>query len=115
MDITEGSGQRFQLGIEQFLTGQSITFNEVVFWKDPTGFLIVSSFSDHVHLGSSSPSEALEKIGRSKQVLRSLAERSEAFASVAKSLPHKYEFCHDYGKGSVLLAAEAGGQFKWCN
>jgi len=115
MDITEVSAQRFELGIERFLAGQSITFGNVVFCKDPAGLLVVSSFSEHVHLESSSPGEALQKIRSSKQVLCSLAERSEAFASVANSLPRKYEFCFNDGKTSVLLASENNDKFNWCN
>jgi hypothetical protein len=115
MDITEGSAQRFELGIERFLAGQPITLSDVVFCKHPTGFLVISSFSEHIHVENSSPVEALQKIRWSKEVLHALTERSDAFASIADSLPHKYEFCHDYGMGTVLLASENDGQFKWCN
>src|SRR5690349_8662875 len=115
MDITEGSEQRLQLGVEQFLAGHPITSNDVVFAKDSAGCLVISSFSDHVRIENSSPAEAVQKIGCSKQVLHALAERSAAFAAVANSLPHKFEFCFNYGKGSVLLASETDGQFKWCN
>jgi hypothetical protein len=104
MDITEGSEQRRQLGIQQFLAGDSLIFDGVTFWKDRNQFLVVSSYSEFVHPESSSPEEAAAKIARSKDVLAKLSAMYPEFSLIVKSMPHKYEFCHDYGKGAIMLA-----------
>ena len=115
MNITEESQLRRQLGTERFVAGEdSLSYEDVVFWKDGAGYLVVESYSEFVHRESSSLSEAAEKIARSKQVLAALIASSPEFKNVAESLPHKYEFCYDYGKGAVKLAWLNGNEIVWC-
>jgi hypothetical protein len=115
MDITDTSPPREQLGIERFAAGEaSLSFEGVMFWKDRGGFLVVESFSEFVHPGSSSVSEAAQKIARSKEVLLALSARSPAFKCVVESMPHKYEFCHSYEKGGVKLAWLNDNEVVWC-
>ena len=113
MDITEGAEQRRQLGIQQFLAGDSLVFDGVTFWKDRNQFLVVSSYSEFVHPESSSPEEAAAKIARSKDVLAKLSVMYPEFSHVVESMPHKYEFCHDYGKGAIMLAFLEGSNLVW--
>jgi len=113
MDITEGSEQRRQLGIQQFLAGDSLVFDGVSFWRDRNQFLVVSSYSEFVHPESSSPEEAAAKIADSKNVLAKLSAMYPEFSQVAESMPHKYEFCHDYGKGAIMLAFLEGEKLVW--
>lgn len=113
MDITEGSEQRRQLGIQRFLAGDSLVFDGVTFWKDRNQFLVVSSYSEFVHPESSSPEEAAAKIASSKNVLAKLSTMYPEFSQVAASMAHKYEFCHDYGKGAIMLAFLEGNMLVW--
>jgi hypothetical protein len=113
MDVSAGSAQRFALGIERFLEGDTLACDRVVFWKDPKGKLLVFSYSDFHEPANFTPSEAREKIERSKGILANLCAKSSAFAAVASQLPHRYEFCDDYGMGSVTLAWEESGEFTW--
>lgn len=113
MDITEGSEQRRQLGIQQFLSGDSLAFDGVTFWKDRNQFLVVSSFSEFVHPESSSPEEASAKIARSKDVLAKLSAMYPVFSQVAASMPHQYDFCHDYGNGAIRLASLEADKLVW--
>ena len=113
MDITEGSEQRRQLGLQQFLAGDSLAFDGVTFWNDRNQFLVVSSFSEFVHPEGSSPAEAAAKIARSKDVLAKLSAMYPEFSQIAASMPHKYEFCHDYGKGAIMLAFLKGDKLVW--
>ena len=113
MDITEGSEQRRQLGIQRFLAGDSLAFDGVTFWKDRNQFLVVSSFSEFVHPEGSSPEEAAAKIARSKDVLAKLSAMYPEFSQVVATMPHKYEFCHDYGKGAIMLAFLEGEKLVW--
>jgi|KBSSwiStaDraftv2_1062776.scaffolds.fasta_scaffold19670_6 hypothetical protein len=112
MDITDASNQRLELGIERFLAGDAITFEEVTFIKSK-GFVQAISFSEAVHLENASAQEASEKIQRSKLVLEKLYNLSKAFSAAINSNPIKYEFCHDYGKGSILLAHLDNGNLIW--
>lgn len=113
MEITELSGQRTQLAIERLCAGDTIAYEGVHFWKDPAGFLLVSSYSEHVLAESSSLSEAEAKIARSKLVLSSLTASAPGFASAIAGLRPRYEFCYDYGQGSVVLASEVNGSVEW--
>ena len=113
MDVTDGSPERLALGVERFLAGEAIGSDGVVFWKDPAGFVVVYSYSEYVHPENSSAEEAGAKIERSKEVLRSLSNRSAAFKAIVESLPHKYEFCHDYGGGAIRLGWLEEGQLRW--
>jgi hypothetical protein len=113
MDITEGSEQRRQLGIQRFLAGDALAFEGVTFWKDRNQFLVISSFSEFVHPESSSPEEAASKIARSKDVLAKLSTMYPEFSQVAASMPHKYEFCRDYGKGAIMLASLEAEKIVW--
>ena len=113
MDVSEGSAERFKLGIERFLAGQTLAYHGVVFWKDPKGFLIVSSYSEFSDPANSSPAEAESKIQHSKMILESLAAQSAEFSAVASSLMHTYEFCHDYSTGAYRLAWLENGLLKW--
>ncbi len=113
MDITEGTVQRRELGIQQFLAGALLSFDGVTFWKDRNQFLVVASFSEFVHPESSSTEKAASKIARSKDVLAKLSSMSSEFSHVAASMPHKYEFCHDYGKGAIMLAFLEEDKLVW--
>jgi len=113
MDITASSDQRRQLGIERFLAGDLVSFEGVTFTKSSSKFLQVISFSEFVHPEGSTAEEASEKIERSKETLAKLCSISPEFSQVATLMPHKYEFCHDYGKGSILLAYVEAGELVW--
>ena len=112
MDITDATERRFEAGIQFFLEGKAITYNDVGFWKDGEKALHVDSFSEW-DIENSDPQMAKEKIARAKSVLNELAEKSPEFAKVAAHLPHEHYFCSDYGKGSVALAKEKDGTFSW--
>ncbi|MFA4829476.1 MAG: hypothetical protein WC855_12980 [Thermodesulfovibrionales bacterium] len=112
MDITNTTANRFDLGIQLFLEGQPISFEEVLFWKEDEKVLHVDSYSEW-EPQNTTPEIAKEKITRSKTILAELSEKSSEFAKVAKGLPHEYYFCYDYGKGSVALAKEVNSQFTW--
>lgn len=114
MDITDTSPQRRQLGIERFVSGEeSLVYEEVVFWREPEGSLIVASYSEFVHLENVTPEEAARKIERSKRVMKQLREESPEFDTAVSRLNHKFEFCFDYGKGAVKVAALEGGALRW--
>ncbi|WP_341327541.1 hypothetical protein [Methylotuvimicrobium sp. KM2] len=107
MNITDATPQRRKLGIELFVDGtESLVYEGVVFHRHE-GHLVVASYSDFIHSENSSLREAIEKIERSKAVLA-------AFSAVSASLPHKYEFCYDYGMGTVKLAELQGSEVVWC-
>jgi hypothetical protein len=46
-------------------------------------------------------------------VLQELAALSDDFKKAAQGLPHEYFCCYDYGNGSLALAEEKNGAFKW--
>jgi ParB-like nuclease family protein len=107
------SAQRFDAGIAQFLGGGTLAYGGAVFWKDPKGRLCIYSYPDFSLPAHRTPPEALRKIAHSKRILAALTERSPAFAAVASQLPHRFEFCNDYGVESVMLASEEDGTFTW--
>ena len=113
MEIADASGPRFELAVELFLGGHSLAYEGVALWKDPAGVLIVSSYSDCVHVENASVAEAEEKIARSKEVVKFLCSKSPELSAIAQALPHRYEFCYDYGTGAVRLAWEEAGAIKW--
>ncbi len=110
MDITAGSLQRIELGIEHLINGGLISYYGVLFSMDRTKQppeLIVHSYSDAIQRENIRKDEAEEKIERSKEVLADLASKSVAFNNLLKTMPQRFCFCYDYGKGSIL------GPFKW--
>lgn len=114
MNITDEMTQRRQLGIELFVDGKEpLVYEGVVFYQHK-GHLIVASYSAFIHSENSSLSEAVEKIERSKAVMTALTASSPEVREVAASLPHKYEFCYDYGMGAVKLAEQRGSEVVWC-
>ncbi len=114
MNITDASPQRRRLGIERFVAGEeSLTYEGVVFWREPEAFLVVASYSDFIHLENVTAEEAARKIERSKQVLERLKAESPEFGTAVSGLNHKFEFCFDYGTGAVKMAALEDGALKW--
>jgi hypothetical protein len=114
MDITDVSPQRRQLGIERFLSGdESLTYEGVVFWREPAGSLVVASYSDFIHRDNVTPEEAVRKIERSRQVLEQLKAESPEFGAAISGINHKFEFCFDYGGGAVKVAVLEGSALKW--
>ena len=90
-----------------------MSYEGVVFRKDPQGCLVVSSYSEYVHPENATPTEAVSKIARSKEILAELEEMSPEFSAVASSLRHPYDFCYDYGDGATLLAWMENDQLQW--
>ena len=116
MDITDTSPQRRQLGVERFVSGEEgLMYEGVVFWREPKGYLVVSSYSDFGLLENATRDEAAQKIERSRQVLEHLKAEIPAFAAAISGLDCKFEFClDDSGKAAVKVASLEGGEFKWC-
>jgi hypothetical protein len=116
MDITDASTQRFELAIEQFRNGDSLSYENVVFcWGYGGGQneLFVLSYSDCIHMKNIRPEEAKKKIARSKEVAEELVSRSPAFRDIWESAPKRFQFCFDYHTGAVMLAEEVAGEIAW--
>ena len=112
MDINNTTPSRFELGIQIFLEGKPISFNDVRFWKEDGKSIHIDSYSEW-DIENSTREMAKEKITRSKAVLADLSGKSPEFERVIRTLPHQYYFCFDYGNGSVALAKEVNGEFTW--
>lgn len=112
MDITDTSEPRFNLGIERFLAGESVTYNGVAFYNNNEQSLQIYSYSDWAP-ERTTESHAKEKIARAKAVLEQLTNQSETFRKVAVHLPHEHYFCYDYGMGAIALAKEVNAQYQW--
>jgi hypothetical protein len=112
LEITDAPEDRFNLGVERFLAGETVAYQGIVFYKDGSRALKIDSFSAW-EPERSTEAHAHEGISKSKAVLQDLAFRNEAFRAIAERLPHEYAFCYDYGMGSVALAMEIEGEFHW--
>ena len=112
MDITDTSASRFNIGIERFLAGESLTYNGVDFYKNSGQSLKTYSYSDWTP-ERTTESHAKENIARAKAVLEHLMKQSEHFRKVAELLPHEHYFCYNYGMGSIALAKEVNAQYQW--
>jgi hypothetical protein len=116
MDITDASAQRMELGVEQLINGDSLSYHNVVFcWdkpKDPNELLVLS-YSDCLHLGNVQRDEAKEKIDRSKAVAQELGLKSVAFRNMWQSARKQFQFCFDYCTGAIKLAEEVEGEVVW--
>ena len=116
MDITDASTQRIEVAIEQFRTGDSLSYENVVFcWGNGEGQkeLFVLSYSDCIHLEHIVPEEAKKKIARSKEVAVKLVSTSPTFRDIWKSVQKRFRFCFDYHTGAVILAEEDAGKIAW--
>ncbi|MGD9589003.1 MAG: hypothetical protein AB7Q37_01945 [Pyrinomonadaceae bacterium] len=114
MNITDGSPQRRQLGVERFVSGEeSLIYEGVIFWRSPEGLLVVSSYSDFGLLQNVTRDEAARKIERSMQVLEHLKAKIPAFGAAITGLSCKFEICFDSGKSAVKVASLEGGKIKW--
>jgi len=116
MDITDSPNLRMEAGVDHLKSGGSLSYHNVVFYLDnqmPQIELSISSYSDSIHLENVQPTEAKEKIERSKIIAEDLAAKSPAFKSLWQKSVKRYNFCFDYGKGAILLAEEFEGQLDW--
>ncbi len=112
MDISDGSTQRFAVGIELFLEGHAVTYKGCSFWRDHNVSIHINSYSDW-NIDRSTPEMARAKIAESKLVASELATKSREFGALHKTLPHQYRFCYDYGNGAVTIAKEIDSVFTW--
>lgn len=116
MDVTDATNQRLELGIEEFLKGDSLAYENVVFcWIMPFDArqLLVISYSDWHEQETVQRDEAQRKIERSKRVALELASRSNSFAKVWQEVPKRFQFCLDCYTGAVVLAEEDDGKVIW--
>lgn len=116
MDVTEGTPERFRIGIEGFLAGDPLIYHGVVFQKDPRESrspLFIASYSECVRLENTTPEEARVMIERSKHIFEALKELSAEFASVVRASSHRFEFCMNSGGGAFVVATSEGGRFTW--
>ena len=114
MDITDTTQLRFNLGIERFLAGESLAYEDVVFYKNKEQSLQISSYSDW-EPERTTVAHAKEKIERAKKVIEYLKNINESFRIIAEQLPHEHYFCYNYGKGNIALAKETDAKFHWVN
>lgn len=112
MNITDASENQFEIAIDMFLTGSSISYHEVVFCITREGEFQVNSYADFIHRENITADHAREKIERSKHVLADLCSRSERFAAKVESLPARYYCCYDYGTAAVVVAEEKDGEVR---
>ena len=112
MDISDASPQRFELGIERFLEGESLAYEGIVVYRSPSGVIEVDSYSQW-EPEHATEQHAKERIARAKGVVAGIAARSEAFRQEVARLPIEHLFCYDYGTGSFAIAKEVGGVLQW--
>lgn len=116
MITTDSPAKDIEAGIEWLKEGGTFPFESVVFFVDRSStppVLNVDSYSACIHLENIHEKEAKEKIDRSKKVGEYLAASYPAFTEIWISLPRRFSFCYDYGKGAVLVASEEKGTFQW--
>ena len=112
MDVTDGSDEHFQLGVDRFFSGDPLAYHSVALRLDRGQLLQVDCYSDW-EPERSSERHAKEKIERAKAVVAELIGRSRALRLAVENVSHEYYFCYDYGKGTITLAKETDGQFRW--
>ncbi len=111
MQIEVLSGRRFQIALEIFLEGDSISYKEIVFFKDSKS-LHIDSYSDY-QLENITESMAREKIEFSKVVLKEFEDSVPEFKSAVSGLVKEFAFCYDYHTGAVAIATEKNNVFEW--
>lgn len=115
MDITDGDQNRFETGIEMLEEGHSVICHGVSFqidqYKEPRE-LAICSYSDY-EPDRANEQMAMQKIERSRDVAKSMADKSPKFKALWDRYPHVYAFCWDYGMGAVGIAELRGTEFTW--
>ena len=111
MDVSGASNQRLKAAVELFLEGQTLARDGVVFSRDGRALNVYSYSAWEPE--NTTPEHAQERIAHARAVLATLMSLSPEFRAVAESLRIEHSFCHDYGKGAVVLATEVDGRFEW--
>ena len=112
MDITKTSDRQFEIGIDQFLAGQTLACNEVVFSISKKRELEICSYSEF--FPENTTEEMMrEKIMRAERVLAAVAARSERFRDAIAKLSKRHLFCYDYGTAAVAIAVVENGTLTW--
>jgi hypothetical protein len=112
MEVIEPSGQRFEVALELFRSGQPISYRGVSFYLAPGGHL-AASIPTSWYLENTTEQTALNDLGVAENALKDLIAESPAFASVVGNLPRQYILLHDYGAGGVELCRLVGGKLIW--
>jgi len=100
-----------------FVRGQdSIPYDRVVVCHDPSRkCVLVLSYTDAPEGVRPTETEALSKVGHSREVIETLKARYPSFASAVRDATLRFEFCRDYGNGAYALARIEGERLRWVN
>ena len=112
MEILEPNGQRFEVAIELFQSGEPLSFRGVSFSLAPEGHLEIRVPTSW-HLENTTEQTALSDMKVAENTLNDLAAESPAFASVIKDRPRHFVLVYDYGMGGVELCRLIDGSLVW--
>ena len=104
------------LGLERFLEGDPVTYEDVMFWRNLKACpleLHISNTTTSVHLEIVTPDEAKQLITRSKLVGEAFAAKNPSFAAVWQTDKRIFHVAYDYGMGAVGVAEEVDNEFRW--
>lgn len=112
MEIFEPHGSRFELALELFRDGYTITFNGV-------GFLLAPDHAVEIRVQTSWYPEnvtqqiALANLKSAQDLADDLLKTSPAFAALVKDRPRRYIVVDEYKNGGIEICRLVDGKLLW--
>jgi hypothetical protein len=112
VDVEDFNSQRFQVALDLFGAGKTLTFNSTDFWLESE-----SSLRVYVHsswwIGNTDDGKALADLSRGESTLSYLISNSSEFAAIVHGRQPKYSLVHFDGRDAVELATFDGDKVNW--
>lgn len=111
LNVSQLLGSRFELALQLFQQGQSITCDGVVLRLLPDALQVcaVSSWQ----MQNVTEQTAWQDIRAAQHCVEKLIHRNSDFAILIEGKPKRYLLIEDYGMGSVELWRVANGSLVW--
>ena len=112
MEITQLNGTRFELALEQFLSGKPLNYQNVSYrlGTDNSLSIVVNS---SWHAENITEVRARSDIEEGSRITDYLISASRQFEQIVTNRERQYVLIKDYGKGGVLICRMIGGTIEW--
>lgn len=111
MEITDTSGPRFSLLMDQLLAGTWLTRGSLTLGV--VSGVLECRISTLMQPGHASPERAQEQIGRGRREFEALVAEAPVLAAIAQEQRVRYVLVNNYGMGVTEIAEEREGRFDW--
>lgn len=112
MEFLQARGARFEAALREFLSGRSMTFRGVNFWRTPDGYLEVRVHPDW-RLDRDEEQRRLDEPEFSRRVAAEISAASPLFAAETENLPWRLIKLDPGGTETICLYCPEEGKVIW--